>query len=336
MTLNTTIEQRLRDAFARSAAQAPVHRPLVGEPPLLAVTPTSHPSRHRPRRRAALLVAAAAATVALLVTLRDTRDETTPAFQPVGTEVPLAATTPPDPSVPVKPGSLVGVLVPGHPTVAMYTTLGWQDGYVVEERCTESDGAGACMPTWKGSTPDLSRTSTVDNHAGGFDLYIWANVPPSAAFVAWWSPSGPLWQRPVAGFVGFPVTSEIGDERLVAYDAAGNVIDEVDYEVAVERLRASTPPGGWRTDPTNDEFLAYAMTDNLSAAQRGELWDLTTQTVGACLTEAGATWEGCVAETEAVVDARFAAMGGELVPSKAPVEPADAVPPPLAITTVPG
>jgi hypothetical protein len=334
MTVDTTLERRLRDAFARSAAQAPVDLPPVGDPPLLALGRADRADHRRSVRRTALLVGAVAATVSLLVALRDTRDDTTPAFQPAGTEVPLTEVTPPDPGTPVKPGSLVGVQVPGHPVVAMFTTLGWQDGRVVEQRCTWSHGSSGCIPSWN-AAPDLSRTSTIDNHDGSFDLYTWSSVPATAAFVSWSSPSGLSWQRPVAGFVGFPVTGEIGDDRLTAYDTDGNVIDEVDYDVAVERLRGSTPPGGWRTDPANPKFLAYAMTDNLSGEQHGELWGLTMATLGACLGDEGAAWEGCVDETEAVVDARFTAMGGELVPNEAAVDPEVAVELPITATTTP-
>jgi hypothetical protein len=113
------------------------------------------------------------------------------------------------------------------------------------------------------------------------------------------------------------------------------VIDEVDIDVYYARLRASTPPGGWRTDPANPEYLGYAMTDNLTSVQRGELWDLTVATVSTCLAEQRASWDACVAETETVVDARFAAMGGELVPNEAPVEAGDAPEPGVAVTLAP-
>jgi hypothetical protein len=335
MTVDATLERRLRDVFARSAAEAPVHLPAAGERPLLGVGRTDRSDRRR-APRAALLVGAAAAAVALLVALRETRHDATPAFRPEGTEVPLTQVAPHDPGVPVQPGSLVGLEIPGHPTVILYVTLSWQDGHVVEHRCTSSDGGAGCSPAWNWGSPDLSRTSTVDNRAGTFNLYTWANVPAGTAFVLWESPTGPVWQRPVAGFVGFPITSEIEDELLVAYDADGNVIDEVDYDVYFERLKASTPPGGWQTDPANPEFLAYATTDNLSSTQRSEMSELTTATVAACLAEDGATWDGCVAATETVVDERFTAMGGEVVAYEVPVEEDDALDPGVSITTAPG
>lgn len=336
MTVTNPLEHRLRDAFARSAAEAPMRPPAAGEPPLFVVSTIEETARRRRLGRPALIIGAAAATLALLVALRDVRHDATPAFQPEGTEVPLSEVTPPDPGAPVQPGSLVGLQVPGHPTISKYVTLSWQDGHVVEHRCTSSDGGAGCSPAWNWASPDLSWTSTVDNSAGAFNLYTWANVPNGTAFVSWNSPTGPVWQRPVAGFVGLPYTGETVDDRLVAYDAAGNVIDEVDTDIYFERLRASTPPGGWQTDPANPEFLAYATTDNLSSAQRGELSDLATETVGACLAEEGATWDGCVAEAEAVVDARFAAMGGEIVPYEPPTLTGEPVELPVTITTAPG
>jgi hypothetical protein len=332
MTVNTTLERRLRDAFARSAATALVNRPAGGDQPLYVIRPTETTSTPRRFGRPALLVGAAAATVALLVTLRETRHDPTPAFRPVGTEVPLTQVAPVDPGVPVDPGSLVGLHVIGHPTVTIYVTLDWQDGHVVEHRCTASDGGAGCSPAWNWAAPDLSATSTVDNRAGTFNLYTWANVPAGTAFVAWNSPSGPVWQRPVAGFVGLPFTSEIGDDRLVAYDAAGETIDAVDITVYYDRLRSATPPGGWQTDPANPEFLAYATTDDLSTAERADLRALTIATVATCLDRRDATWDACVTETETIVDARFAAIGGRIVPFEATAEPDD---PRVGVTTVP-
>lgn len=338
MTVDTDLEVRLRDAFARSAADAPVHPPAAGETPLLSTRPLVLAAPWRaPRRAVAAVVIGAAAAAALLVALRDTRQDSVPAFRPPGTEVPLHQVAPPDPGVPVAPGSLVGLEVPGHPVIARFDTLMWQDGRVGEHSCTWSNGGSGCMPTWN-LGPDLSRTSTVDNRDGTFDLYTWADVPPGTAFVGWESPAGPLWQRPVAGFVGFPVTTEFGgdsrSDRLVAYDVDGNVVDEVDYDVYIARLRASTPPGGWQTDPDNPQFLAYATTDNLGSAQHTELADLTTATVSDCIAEPGATWEACIAETEAVVDARFAELGGEIIPYEPPAD-SGAAELPVSITMAP-
>ncbi len=310
------VERQLREAFTRQAASAPLPNPTLGDLPYVTVLGRDPLRRPHPRRRLVVVAAAAAALIGVLIVSMSDARQGTPAFQPDGTEVVLAPTTVPDDFVfggdrpAIDPASVVAVQVEGHPTLVRYTTVGFHDGALVQWRCMGSSGSFGCSSDWNWGAPDLTWTSSVDNREAAFNLYLWANVPDGAAYVAWRSPSGPMWQRPVAGIVAFPYTDSVGDAPVVAFDADGNTLDVITQRTYYERM--GTPPGGWRTDPTNPEFLGIDKTDNLSSDQRNELNDLANDTVRDCL--ATGSWNACVDEARQVVDARFDELGGELVP----------------------
>jgi hypothetical protein len=313
------LDDRLRAAFARSAADAPLPNPELHDLPLVAVRDRGQRAPAAPRGRTTLLaLTAAAAVVVSVATVRTVRhDDGQPAFQPAGVEVPLHQIDPPPVVGQVAaPGTIVGLQVPGHPAIAVYTTVMYQNGTLTEMRCTGSNGSAGCAPTSMSGVPDLSWTSTVDNREGEFNLFEWSNVPAGVAFVGWQSPTGPMWQRPVAGFVGFPFTQTASEAPLIAFDSAGNVVDVIDDQAVRQRL-AALPGGAWQTDPANPEALSVASVDNLTGEQRGELSDLGQSSVTACLARSS-TWDDCVAGARAEVEAEFAAIGGEMVPYVAP------------------
>jgi hypothetical protein len=316
----SALDDRLRATFARSAADAPLPNPEVHDLPLVAVRDRGlrAPAGRRGRTTLLALTATAAAVVVLVATVRTVRhDDGSPAFQPAGVEVPLHQIDPPPVVGQVAaPDTIVGLQVPGHPAIAVYTTVMYQDGTLVEMRCTGSNGSAGCAPTSMAGVPNLTWTSTVDNREGEFNLFEWSNVPAGVAFVGWQSPTGPMWQRPVAGFVGFPFTQTAGQAPLIAFDSAGNVVDVID-ELAVSERLAALPGGAWQTDPAAPGALAVTTVDNLTGEQRGQLSDLGQSSVTACLARSS-TWDECVAGARAEVESEFTAIGGEMVPYVAP------------------
>lgn len=327
------LEAELRTVFHRHAEQAPLPNPIPPTIPYVSVGPrrprtygAPSPRRSAMKWAAVGLTAAAgiAATVVVVANLNE-RSPSTP-FQPDGTEIPLIQVEPPiPPDLPVKPGSLVGLQVPGHPAVAKYITVGYLLGHVAQYQCTGSNGSSGCQPDWNWAAPHLGWTSTADNGDGAFNLYEWANVPANVTYVTWESPTGPLWQRAVAGYVGFPFVGSAGDGPLLAYDENGYVLDRIDMATYLDRM--GDPPGGTFTDPSNPEYRAMS-SDNLTPGQRGQLDQLAKDTVLGCLTIAGGTWNECVDEAAAAVDREFTALGGELVAPE-PVEPGGTPLPPI-------
>lgn len=315
------VERRLREAFARQAGAAPLPTPELPGVPYVTVADRGPAGRGpRPWRVLAVAAAAAAALVGVVLVAVPDRHEPPPAFQPDGTEVVLTPTAPPEGwndggATVFDPASVVAVQLDGYPTLVGYTRIMFLDGGLHQLLCTrfvgsggpgELAGDGGCLFDWAWGQPALDMPEGTGNL-----YYLWANVPADVAYVAWRSPAGPVWQRPVGGIVIFPATEGSGDAPLVAFAADGNTVDVIDDQTREERL--GTPPGGWRTDPANPAARGHDLTDDLTSAQRNELDDLANGTVSACLA-AGSTWEPCVAEASAVVQDRFEAMGGKLVP----------------------
>jgi hypothetical protein len=342
----TEIEQRLRETFARHAAAAPLPTPVLPATPQVTVRRRDRRA-NRTLTRWIAVGAGAAATLAGVVLIAWRGDATTSIqtddsaappvtaadvtsslppepvmvpgppeemaapFRPDGSEVPLAATDVPADFTPfggADPASAVAVAVDGHPPLVRYRTLAFWGGRLEQFTCVSSDGGAGCQPDWMAGTPSLSRTSAIDNGVAAFDLFVWDNVPDEAAFVSWASPTGAVWQRPVAGIVAFPVTGLQGDPPLRAFDVEGNELDSVTRETAAERAGASPP----------------STTDNLTDVQRNEIIELANTTVQQCLTVEGNTWDLCFAETERVVRARFEAMGGQVMPMSDPAVTASA------------
>jgi hypothetical protein len=302
MTVDEDVESLLRIALWEEAHQAPIVTPEWPGP-----LDARYDSPHAPTRdRRGLLVAAAVcAAVAIAAAVGGGRSHRpppdpsgmfpsrrTPAQTPLGVLV-------------IKPGSLAAISVDGHPPLVAYTTVEyWGSGRVVPIRCVDENGSGACGVT-DGATPFVSATSSVDNGVADYDLWIWANVPTGAAYVEYQDGDHRMTQIPIDGLVAFPKGSG-SNEHAAAYDGAGRKIGDAST-AAVNPDAAAAPYG----PSTND----------VTPSQRDQLEQLASDTIGACLHDAGLTdsapagtqtdtvWTNCVTQANTVVQRRFHEFG---------------------------
>jgi len=303
-------DTELRSALRADALRAPsTHRAWAGP----TVTAPASSQRRRPATYAAIATAAAAAAIAVFaVTTRRPDHHAATAFQPTGVEFTLQ-----DLGVPQSYLNLtmstqsreIGVV--GHPPQIVATVLTYNGGAAPEVmRCTSEGGSSGCRGVGQAG-PDISWTSSIDNHVADTDLWTWSNVPAGAAFVTYAGGAEVLWQRPIAGVAMFPKTP--GDSEVaVAYSSSGIELGRVDQATLAAANAAF-----------NDTALPK-MAD-ITQAQNEELSNLTDSSLGACLQAAGAsiandvatmpggreaaTWTDCVASAKATVTARVTAMG---------------------------
>jgi hypothetical protein len=308
--MTSTLEDRIRRVFEADANQASVPNDAWPGPTIeLAAGPQS-------RRRPVLMLAAVAAAIvvvagtAYLVTRPN--DAAPGAWQPAGVEYPIVDLGPATSSRNLTTASLSRMIqVPGQPVATLTRTVEYFFGpTAVEMRCVELSGEG-CAPDWTwGRQPDVSISSSVDNHEASEDIWMWNGLPAGTAYVAYIDGDRHLWQRPISGFAAFPDVAG-RNEVVTAYSSEGTVLGQVGGGVA------SPPVGGEATAPMNAD---------VSTTQFAELEALTTTTMRDCLDAAGATWPavnvatfaagvdgssiwaGCVATTKQIVGDRVAAM----------------------------
>lgn len=178
-------------------------------------------------------------------------------------------------------------------------------------RCVTSSGGGGCTPSWlSDERPDVSWSSSVDNGAADFDLWIWANVPDTVAFVSFTDHDDNVyWQRPIAHVAAFPVTaSPRPGAAVTTYDDDGRTLSTMD---ALSD-----------TDPDHPEPSASEPSMRLNVDQARTLNELNDRVLTDCLTTAGAEfddpdrlgvlngsgdadliWETCVQTTQVSVEA---------------------------------
>ena len=304
--MTNDLEIDLRRAFARSAELAPQHRPeWVPQPPSVTVRDRMPRSQRPTRVVVGLLSAAALVGVVAVAALIRTAPPSgaVPPFQPPGINFAIASTAALAPSTPfvVEPNSVRSIAVPNHPTLSLYVAAQHLNGHVRQYRCLEAQGDGAgCAPEWTWDSPDVGQFSTVDNQVGTFDLFTWANVPATAAFVVWMDGPTTYWQRPVDGVAAFPVTDhKVVPGVAIAYDVSGHELERAGSGVPAPT--AVDPDGGLRS--------------NLKPVADQELQQLADTTINACLGDStGRTWNDCLAIADSAVQARFVELGGSLVP----------------------
>jgi hypothetical protein len=275
------------------------------------------------RRRASVRVGALGIAAVVIVSgiawLKLARtDDSTPAFQPSGTEFRIAdlgpATRHTTHGVTLTELSR-DIGVNGTSQLTVEVGLEYQGGEApVEVRCIAEDTSSMCVPDYAEAGVSVFRTATVEGQTNPF-LWAWAQVPAGTAYVSYVDGQLSLWQRPVDGVAVFPDVYDGGNgdsEVAVAYSADGVELGRVDRNrrAAVEADQAS-------------RGISVA---ELDASQQLELATLTDESFTTCLTEAGATFDGpsgtlpsgtdagavwhrCITATKTIVTPRLAELG---------------------------
>ena len=183
------------------------------------------------------------------------------------------------------------------------------------------DGSGAC--SGGDATGDRSQ---------------WVNVPPETSVVGYIDGSGKTWwQRPIGRLAMFPRSGS--DGTFTAYSDDGAVLRT--FSPATE-LDVSGTARGLVTDSGLNN--ATAMEDSLTPGEREDLRQIVRDHMRNCVEASGSTyphgamfpiapadadpamWDNCVDGARTVVDQRFAALGGHLVPHLAPPGLTDSTP----------
>lgn len=84
------------------------------------------------------------------------------------------------------------------------------------------------------TTPPLEPTSA---------LYIWSDLPTGTAYVTFRSNDLTAWQQPIQSSVVFPVPTGLVDATATAYDANGQLLQQVMFE-KVYNTAQFVPPRG--------------------------------------------------------------------------------------------
>ena len=290
------LDQSIRHALNADAARAPIPPAEWGGQTLATVAPQVN---RRWVMRAGLLAAAAAATGAIVM-YRGSNIERQQARgnPPAGVPEVLLADLGPMSSATgdiAVAGLTHRIGLEGHPDFSVYPAVQYRGGPSTEVmHMTMSGGGGSDQPQWMSAAPDLSITSTVDNNAGAFDAWTWSNVPASTAYVVFSEGSHRSWERPVAGFVAFPMEEHFsggpGQSMIgIAYDADDHELQRADMN-----------------DSSTSDALQHVTPKypDISQDQGGQLFSLNTATLTACLSRSGASWsaDGTVAALPAGTD----------------------------------
>jgi hypothetical protein len=288
----------------------------------------------RPRRRWAYvavgLVAAAAAAVLVWRAQTVTEPPVPSTWLPAGPEFVLQDLGPAMRTFSITTDGLSRQLAADGQTFVVYDTIDYTRGPTAEvSHCLfhlHPDGGsdGSCRPEWDTAGLDYGTTASLQNNAGLYDLWTWANVPADAAYVSYTVGSQVLWQKPVARVAMFP--SAAAEEVAVAYTSDGREVGRIDRDT----IQASTDQAKEISRPPQAD---------VTTAQWQELKQLTATTVSTCLTEHGATitagvavypptveqhavWNTCTNHTKDTVAARVAQMNLNFTdPFAAPTTP---------------
>ncbi len=321
--MTVDLEERLRTELALDAERADLCAPEWNH-----VWSAPMPQARGPRRLTRTLSVAAALVLvggaALAIAAR--RDDPSAfGFVPPGTEVPLTdefprtepspASIPTDWSTVAKPGSVKAASSPG--------IGGWLLKFddVDYDEASGSVSARQClaMADVKGTTGLICGPANSASGAGsGGDSSgqraQWIRVPAGASAVGYVDGGGKLWwQRPIDGMVIFPRIES--DGMFTAYADDGTVLQVFD---------PATNFGGVEPDATED---------SLTLNERRDLHALVREQMRDCVDSYGAmypnglmfpvlpvdsdpgAWDACAADAKTVVDQRFAALGGRLIPT---------------------
>lgn len=336
--MTTDLDDLITTALRHDAQHAPTPPPGGFAP--------SQPSRNEnvARPRLARLLGAAAAVVAAVGvaavtwgTGRSNLAVVQEAWTPVGVEYPLRdlgpATTSSVRVTLAEVGHTIGV--EGHPNLVVTEEL-WPITLPVDpdrqvsgpweligttstrHRCV----GGFCHPRPSSDdtaddTPDLAWTSSVDNGAADFNLWIWANVPDTVAFVSFTDHhDNVLWQRPIEHVAAFPVDGHPRAGAIVTtYDNDGRTLSTMDAWPYNE-------PDGEPSEPSELPPSELPPSVRLDVDQARSLNELNDRVLTECLTAAGAEfdetgglgvlngagdadiiWETCVHTTQLSVEA---------------------------------
>ena len=263
------------------------------------------------------LAAAAIVAAVVAVGVRQSDRSSPSAFQPSGSEFPIAdlgpATRHEAHGVTLTELSR-DIGVAGTWQLTVEAGLDYQGGESpVEVRCIEGDGSAMCVPEYAEAGVSVYRTATVEGSSNP-RLWAWAAVPAGSAYVTYTDGQLSLWQRPIDRVAVFPDVYDGGEgdsEVAIAYSIDGVELGRVDRD-----RRAAV-----QTDQEN-RGISVA---ELAPSQEIELDDLTDGSLTTCLTQAGASFDGAIGNvairrrrTNCLGPVRRDDQGGRDVPTRRP------------------
>jgi hypothetical protein len=339
--VTTDLEDRLRTELAIDAANVRLAAPEWSGFTVL----TSDPERPSRWPRAASIAAAIVLVGAGAIAVMSRADEPKAGgYVPPGEQFPLTdefprteptpASLPTDWAAVARPGSARFASAPGlvgwlatfetvdydytTGTLAQWTCLAMSEPQATFGMICPLDGSGA------GSGGD----STADRSQ-------WVNVPAGTSVVGYIDGTGRAWwQRPIGRLAMFP--RSVSDGTFAAYSDDGTVLRT--FSPATE-LDVSGMEQGSVIDTG-----ATPMEDSLTPGERNDLREIVREQMRNCVESSGATypdgpmfpvagddadsttWDNCVDNARTVVNRRFAALQGHLVPHLAPTGTTDSTP----------
>jgi hypothetical protein len=336
------LEDRLREELALDADRAPIAAPEWNDTAMVA-TRQVHLPRRWPRAVsiAAAIILIAAGSVALM---SRAVEPTATGYVPPGEEFPLTAEFPrTDPTPASLPTNWSAIARPGS---AQFASASGLDGWLATFETVDYDYTTGTLAQWTClamSSPQatFSMICPLDESGGGSGgdpsagRSQWVNVPPGTSVVGYVDGSGrSWWQRPIGRLAMFPRSNS--DGVFTAYSDDGTTLRTLSPATELDVpgiVRGSGPSIG-----------ATAMEDSLTAGEREDLRQIVRDQMRNCVDASGATypnglnfpvlpagadstaWDSCVTYVMSTVDARFAALGGHLVPRPSPIGISDSTP----------
>ena len=349
--MTTNLEDRLRTELAIDAANAQLSAPEWNGFTVLASKQPGRPRWSRAVSIAAAIVLIAAGAGAVMSRAVEPRAT---GYTPPGEEFPLTDEFPRTEPTPASlPTEWSAVARPGSAHFASALGL---DGWLVTFETVDYDYTTGTLAQWTClamSAPQATfgMICPLDgNGAGsGGDATAgrsqWVNVPPGTSVVGYIDGSGKTWwQRPIGRLAIFPRSGS--DGTFTAYSDDGAVLRT--FSPATELDVSGTVPG-----LVTDSGLstATAMEDSLTPGEREDFRQIVRDHMRNCVEASGSTyphgamfpiaaadadpamWDNCVEGLRTVVDQRFAALGGHLVPHLAPPGTTESTP---LVTARPG
>ena len=259
--------------------------------------------RQHDRRRTSLRIGAlgmaAVLTLGGLAWMRTARsEESTHAFQPSGDEFPITDLGPATPHGHHDVNDITltelsrDVGVASKWQLTLRVLLDYQGGESpVEVQCIEEARSALCVPDYYEAGISVFRSATTEGDTGP-RMWAWV-VPAGTAFVSYVDGQTSLWQRPINGVAVFPDINDLPDidsEVAVAYSSDGIELGRVD------RDRVETV--------ANEQASQGINLAQIDPSQQQQLEDQTQASLRACLTEAGATFDGSAGTLPPDADAR--------------------------------
>lgn len=285
--MTAELEQRLRDALRLEAQRAPelAEERCTGPDGIVAESTSNRPGRSRAWLVVAAVAAVGLGTAAVLSRSPSTvisaeepaTQEPTSDFEPDGIETVLSASTEPvNVNEIAKPGTLYRFAFDGHPDNVVFETILFDPfiGRVDRIVCHYERGSGGCGAADSDyrTTPNVSRSSSVDNGVAETNLVSWINLPAEVAFVTYDAASGEQWQRPVGGAAYFVHDQSMS---MAALGADGTIL-------------ATMPPSSVSSDVSPVDF--WGAQDGADEAGMTTLDETARETLRECLDRSGAVW----------------------------------------------